>query len=85
MPGSARTLPSIRNQKRFLLPRRGLPANWPRNASVAAVKEAFATAWPSWAGTPQAVMADRGKELARPMPFYFQQHGAGTDFASLET
>ena len=49
------------------------------------IKELFTLAWAAWAGLPQSVMMDRGKEFAGPVLDYFSQHGVQTDFAALES
>ena len=62
----------------YLRPGQGTPP-----ASM--IKDAFTTAWSAWAGLPQGVMMDRGKEFSGPVLDYFSQHGVQTDFAALES
>jgi len=52
---------------------------------ASSIKEAFTNAWSAWAGLPQGVMMDRGKEFSGPVLDYFSQHGVQTDFAALES
>eukprot|EP00969_Alexandrium_andersonii_P055825 2460479-Alexandrium_andersonii.AAC.1 len=48
------------------------------------VLDTFLSCWTSWAGLPQSIFVDRGREFAKDFLAYMMQYGIETENAALE-